>query len=234
MTRFKHFSVLLIFLSWCNFITGQTKDAELWTGIEISKRITKKITVKLEEQVRINDNISSVKSVFADLGVSYRFNKNFKISGNYRFVNRGSNTGVYWVAHRFYADFRYTYKAKPLIFIYRNRFYTENGHGEDGSSRENYERNKLELKFDLDKKFSPFIASELYYFLDKSELRKIRYTAGVDFDLKNRNEFSLFYRIQREINVKTPDYSYIIGVGFSHNLKGRLIKKKAKAQGSSE
>ena len=182
----------------------------------------------------MNDNISSTKSVFTDLGVSFRFNKNLRVSGNYRFINRKRNTGGYWVSHRFYADLRYIYKAKPIIFVYRNRFYTEAGYEDNGQEREYYERNKLELKFDLDKKFSPFLASELYYFMEKAEFRKLRYTAGVDFDLKNRNELSLFYRIQREMNVINPDYSYIIGVGFSHNLKGRLIKKRSKDQEGSE
>lgn len=233
MTKFmKYFSAISSLLFCCNIISGQTNDAELWTGLSISKKITKKISANLEEQVRINDNISSGKSVFTDLGVSCRFNKSLKISGNYRFINRGRNNGAYWISHRFYADLRYTYKTKPLIFSYRNRFYTEIGQEENGLIRENYERNKLELKFDLDKRFRPFIASELYYFVEKAVFNKVRYTAGIDFNLKNRNELTLFYRIQRKMNETNPDYSYIIGVGFSHNLKGRLIKKRKKDQGS--
>ncbi len=231
MTKYmKHFGAILSLLFCCNIISGQINDAELWTGISISKKITKKISANLEEQVRINNNISSVKSVFTDLGVSCRLNKSLKISGNYRFINRGRNNGVYWISHRFYADLRYTYKAKPLIFIYRNRFYTEVGQEENGFIRENNERNKLEIKIDLDRRFMPFIASELYYFVEKAVFNKIRYTVGIDYNLKNRNELSLFYRIQREMNVTNPDYSYIIGVRFSHNLKGRLIKKRKKDQ----
>ncbi len=230
----KRFGLITIALFWCNLVLGQTNDAELWTGISIRKKITKKIAVNLEQQLRLSDNASSVKSIFTDLGLSFRLSKSLKISGNYRFINRGRSTGNYWISHRFYGDIRYTYKAKPVIFVYRNRFYTEAGYEDNGKEREHYERNKLELKFDLDKKFSPFLASELYYFMEKAEFKKVRYTAGVDFDLKNRNELSLFYRIQREMNVINPDYSYIIGLGFSHNLQGRLIKNRAKDQVGSE
>jgi len=232
MKSAKCFGLLLTLLIWSNFILGQTSDAELWSGISIRKKITRKVSVNIEEQVRINNNISSVKSVFSDLSVLYRFNKSFRLSGNYRYINRGSNTGINRVAHRFYADMRILFKANPLIFIYRNRFSTENAIKTNGNGykRENYERNKLEVKFDIHKRFNPYVASELYYYLGKSEFRKVRYTAGIDLDLKNRNELSLFYRIQREFNVKNPEYSYIIGVGFSHNLKGRLIKNKTNSQ----
>lgn len=218
---------LIIFIASCCFhATAQTNDAELWTGAGISKNITKKLSLHFEEQVRMNDNISSIKNYFSEVRVAYRLNKYLRFSGNYRFKNIQRPDGTYRIINRFHGDVRLRYKAKPIIVLYRARMQVEYGQRNNGPRTDYYDRNKLTLKLDLDKMFSPYVSSEVYLDINGKQFDKVRYTLGLDLDLNKRNEVSIFYRIQREFNVNNPKYSYIIGLAYTYKLKGRLIKKK--------
>ncbi len=212
----------------CSSGVAQVSDAELWTGAGIRKNITKKLSVHFEEQVRMNDNISSIKNYFSQVGAAYRLNKYLKVSGAYRFKNVQRLDGTYRVVNRLHGDVRFRYKAKPIIVLYRARMQVEYGQRNNGPRTDYYDRNKLTLKLDLDKMFSPYISSEVYLDITAKQFDKVRYTIGTDLDLNKRNEVTIFYRIQREFNVNNPKYSYIIGLSYLYKLKGRLIKKKKK------
>ncbi|MFH1320172.1 MAG: DUF2490 domain-containing protein [Bacteroidota bacterium] len=199
-------------------------DAELWSSVIINKKITSKLNGSFEEQLRLNDNISSVKNFFSDIGLSYMFNKYIRLATNYRYIQRRRDDRTYGTRHRFYGDLRFRFKTKPFIFYYRTRLQTQQSITGSGIIRDNYSRNSLTLKLDLDKKIAPYIATELYYYLNCQEFNKVRYTLGIDLNLKKRNDVGIFYRIQREFNVNNPIHSYIIGINYSYTLKGRIFK----------
>ena len=202
------------------------EDAILWTGISVSKNITKKFRLTLMEQGRFNNNISNLKNIFTDVGLGYKYNKTFKFSAAYRYANKQLVEGGFETAHRYNLDVQARFKKKPFVVSYRNRFQIENRMATSGIKRQLYDRNKVKVAFDLDKKYSPWIATDIYYSLNKEEFNKIRYTIGVEFNLPNRNELALFYRLRSMFNVSNPRNSFIIGVFFHHNFKGKLIKKK--------
>jgi hypothetical protein len=215
--------LVLLFCSISPALFSQPqKDAEVWTGVKINKRITENTLLRIRQEIRINDNVSSMKNGFVDIGVHYGLNKYLKISGNYRYINDGKG----FFDHRTYTDLRLRYKSKPFTFSFRSRFQHETQIREKGTKQEVLNRNKFQITFDLDKKISPFISSEAYYDYHKSMVKKMRYTFGLDLDLKNRMELALFYRLQREINVANPTYGHILGIGYSYRIKGRLLKKK--------
>jgi len=229
----KHCTIILIITLLAGAANAQTKDAQLWTGIGISKKITKEITGSLEQQMRLDHNISFLKNIFTEVRLSYRFNKTFKYTASYRFINRGQIEGGFAGGNRFTGDLRIRWKKKPVVLTYRNRMQQEIRSTEVGVRQINYNRNKLDFALDLDKKFAPFVSFEIYYHLNKAEFNKNRYTAGVEFNLKNRNELSIWYRLQQEYNQRNPAMDYIIGIGFSHSLKGRMIKKNKKTDKES-
>lgn len=220
---------IFIFLLWICFSpcgTAQQNDAEVWTGASINQRITKNLSGSFEEQLRLNDNVSAVKNLFSEIGLAYIWNKYVKITGNYRFSNRTLQNGNIAFGHRFHGDIRLRYKAKPVIFYLRTRAQTESKTTRNGAVRDYYNRNKLQIKLDLDRRVRPYISSEVYFDINLGDFNKVRYTTGLDFDLKNRMEVTVFYRLQREFNMENPTYSYIFGVGYSYRIRGRLIKKK--------
>ncbi|MBL4754590.1 MAG: DUF2490 domain-containing protein [Flavobacteriales bacterium] len=228
MKRFAAFGIL--FILWVGVVSAQNNDAQLWTWVSIQKKINKRMEVSLEQQLRLDNNISAIGNVFTEASLSYRFNKYVRYTVNYRYINRGQREGGFISGNRYTGDLRLRYKMKPFIITYRNRMQREFRNELKGVREITFNRNKLEVALDLDKKFSPFFAFEIYYHFNKSEFNKNRYTLGVDFDLKNRNEFSLYYRLQQTYNVKNPGLDYIVGFGLAHRLKGRLLKKKKKAK----
>ncbi|MBL4656634.1 MAG: DUF2490 domain-containing protein [Flavobacteriales bacterium] len=232
-------TTLSILICVVTFVHSQAQynDAQLWSAVSLDKRITKKLTGAIEQQVRLSHNISFPKNIFTEVGAGYRFNKMIKYSVYYRFINRGQTEGGFVLGNRIAGDLRVRYKVKPIVISYRNRLQreyrvdapTEAPVGGELVYRQiNYIRNKLSLAIDLDKKFTPYLAFETYYHLNEKEFNKNRYTAGVNFNLKNRNELDVFYRVQDEYNVNNPVRGFVFGIGFSHSMKGRLIKKKKK------
>lgn len=61
---------------------------ELWIGPSIKIDLPKKLEVSLEQQIRLDESITSYKSMFAELGIAYEINKHFKFKGAYRFTDR--------------------------------------------------------------------------------------------------------------------------------------------------
>ena len=224
MTKNRNLFLLVLSFFLFSISNAQQNDAELWTGASINKRIAKNILGKYEQQLRLNDNISKVKNVFSELGLSMDCNKHIKISGYYRLSNRELDNGTNAMGHRFHGDIRVRYKKKPIIFSVRTRMQTENRTKLNGKERSLHNRNRFKIQLDLDRRISPFIASEVYYDLSGNHFNKVRYTTGLDIDLKNRMGAKIFYRLQREFNIANPTYSYIVGVGYSYRLRGRLLK----------
>ncbi|MFQ5334986.1 MAG: DUF2490 domain-containing protein, partial [Flavobacteriales bacterium] len=101
---------------------GQNADAELWTGVELAKSVTNGLTLGFEEEIRIDDNISSVKTVFSQVSASYSFNKYIKAKGAYRFAQKPLDIGGFSSRHRFNMDLTFRYKAKPVIAYFRTRY----------------------------------------------------------------------------------------------------------------
>ncbi|NCO55833.1 MAG: DUF2490 domain-containing protein, partial [Bacteroidetes bacterium] len=85
-----------------------------------------------------------------------------------------------------------------------------------------YSRNKFTLKYDTDKRYTPYASVELQYqFRNPREwesdntLHRSRYSIGVDYKINKKSTFGLYYLIQREFNVVNPQYLYIVGMEYS-------------------
>ena len=55
-----------------------------------------------------------------------------------------------------------------------------------------------------------------------------RVTVGSAFNLKNRNAVDVFFRVQQEVNTANPQTAYILGLGYTYDLKLPKGKKKKK------
>ena len=177
----------------------------------------------MSEQLRLYQNVSEVEQFFTDAGVEYEFIPSLKVAVSYRLTSKNQFT-YYDTRHRFYVDLSYKKKLKPLTIILRQRIQSQVESirsSENGKIPEWYSRTKLTVKFDLDKKYTPYLASEFYYVIDnlKEEdhvFDKARYEVGVDYDFNKRNSLNLFYLVQFDIlENKTRDFVSGIGYTFS-------------------
>lgn len=215
-------SIVLLIMSALSGLMAQTNDAQLWMSAEIEKKLTPKLSLHFSEELRLNENLTEAGTIFSDLGVSYDLIKGLSLSANYRFTNKRRLDDTYSNRHRCYFDLTYKYAPKPVIISLRARVqsqYNDFLTSENGKIAENYERTRLKVAFDFGKRYRPYLASEMYVPLNGNitslMIDCMRYQLGVDYKFNQRNSFTAFYMIQKEINVADPETDYVIGLGYS-------------------
>ena len=207
---------------------AQHQDAWQWTTLSISKKITPKTSVIFDEELRLFQNLSRINLVYTNIGASYKINNYFKITGVYRWLEKSRADGRYSTRHRFYTDAIFKYKYDPVTFVYRARLQTEIrdvNSSDKGTVPENYWRSKFDIKLDLNKRYTPYIAAEFRYQFNNDRLieanngfERGRYYIGCDYEINKKNSFGLYYMIQREFNVNDPETDFTIGISYGLSL----------------
>jgi hypothetical protein len=215
--------IALLFI--CNLATAQVNDAGLWASLSIEKKVTQRLSIGLTEELRFNENISELATMFTDLGVGYKFFKDevLGISANYRYIRKKSVEDYYSSRHRWYGDLTLKKKFGMITPSIRTRFqsqFRDEGTTEASWNAEYYMRNRLMLKFDLEKKYRPYLGAELYTQLDGGDMLNdnVRISAGVDYSFNEQSAVNLGYLLDREFNVNNPVRNYVITVGYGFSF----------------
>lgn len=212
-------SFLFIIIAFIQ-VNAQVNDACLWSSLNIEKKITPVLSANLNQEFRFNENVSELGVFFTDIGLNYKINKFIRVSGNVRFINNKQLDDSYCKRYRYYFDLSFRQKYKPVVISFRTRFQSQYKiNTEDNATNPiYYNRNKLTIKFDLDKKYSPYVSSELFLPLNKQNdfimLDNIRYAAGIEYKFNRIHSLDLFYMIDKEVNQVNPLTNYIVGIGY--------------------
>lgn len=215
--------ILTIFLSIILYLPlfAQEKDAGLWMSIDVEKKLTPALSACFTEEVRMYENITEVGGILTDFGVKYRFNNRLKAGVTYRFSKKKLVDDTYRNFNSWYAEVFYNEKLKPVQLTLRLRYqsrYTEPNTSDNTRVNQDHTRIKLNVKYDLDRKYSPYIyvesffnfANPVYYPLDQ-----MRYCTGVEYTFNRMHAVDLHYMIAKEYNVRHPQTDFIIGIGYS-------------------
>lgn len=205
-------------------LKGQVKDAGLWTTISFEAKLIKKTSLNISQEFRFNENITELGTAYTDAGLSYKLNKHFQIAASYRFTQKRTSENYYSFRHRIYIDLKYEKKIKPFQVQFRSRFqdqYADKGRASDGGVPEFYLRNKLGLKWDLNKPYTPYISVELFSPLNyprDNAFDNIRTSAGLDYSFSKHHKIDIYYLIQKEVNVNKPKTDFVFGLGYTYKL----------------
>jgi hypothetical protein len=219
--------VLFIFIITFHHNPGfaQTEDFQLWSGINLDISITKKISFKIEEEIRLKNNVTEVDMYFTDAGISYDFWKNFTLAGNYRYTRKNEPEGIYSNMHKYYIDLEYDNNIGRFEYSFRTRYqsrYKNIKSSELGFRPEKHSRNKISLAYDIYRSpLKPEIWCEIYYQLNNpygNGLDKIRVAPGLNYSINRANRIKIYYMIEKELSVKNPATNYILGIGYSYRL----------------
>lgn len=184
---------------------AQERSTNLWTGISISKSITKKISLEADAQWRVTNNLTTTGSYIGELGAGYKFNKHWEVSAFYRFISRrkydkGDEAYVFKPYHRFYANLTYDHKIAFLKLTYRlryqNQFKDDNGNLENDKS---YLRNRIELAYPNKTRITPALSADLFYRMGEA-FDEMRYKAEVDYKINKKNTITLGGFISHEFD----------------------------------
>lgn len=214
--------ILVCFLSVR--VKAQYNDAGLWTSINLEKKLNKQFSVSVSEEIRMNENVTEIGTFFTDLGVNYKINKIFKIGGYYRFINKRNLDDSYNKRNRFYFDLSCKTKMYLFSLTFRTRFqsqFKETNKSADAGIAENYWRNKLSLKYDLNKKIGFIGSYEIFTPLrsyDKVFKDNQRFNLGLEYTFNKMHSFNLSYMIQNESNVNNPESDYITCIGYNFSF----------------
>lgn len=200
----------------------QYNDAGLWLSANLEKKVSPKLSVDLTPALRFNENITELDNAFLDGGVGYKLGKRLRVSANYRWAQRRKTDNTYGVRHRYYFDAVYKKKIADIVLSYRLRFqnqYNEPGRRANGLNPVMALRNKLQLKYDLGKLYTPFISGEVWYEMDyrEKQFNQFRIVGGIEYELNKLSGITLAYMLQKEFSVKNPvtDYNIYLSYGYS-------------------
>jgi hypothetical protein len=214
--------LIFLFILFCAIAAkSQVSDAGLWTSINLEKQISKKFSVSLSEEVRLNENISEVGSFFTDFGLNLKLNKFVRFGAYYRYSNKRRVDDSYSERHRYYFDVTLRGKYRFFTLSLRSRFqsqYDDNHSSPEGKTAENYSRNKLSLKYELNKKINFYTSYEIYTPLrsyDQVFKDNTRYSLGLEYSFNKMHSIDLSYMIQQESNVKNPWTDYVVCLGYN-------------------
>src|SRR5687767_8858845 len=82
--------LLIIALFLPSILLAQYKDAGLWAGYSFSADLGK-LELSIAPELRMEENLSRISTVFADLGAQYKLTKQLSVAATYRGGARNSD-----------------------------------------------------------------------------------------------------------------------------------------------
>jgi hypothetical protein len=191
----------------------------LRSGINLQKKLTNKITLNANGQLRFNGDISFLQANLFELGGEYKINKDFDAALYYRFVNRRKDeTKEFKNRHRFYADLGYGKKFGVIKFENRLRYQhqfkdNDNGEAEFDAS---YIRDKIEISYASKSKFTPYISNDFFLQIGGT-LDQLRPKVGVSYKINKKHavDVSVFKDVDL---VGTENYGPVLGLIYKLKL----------------
>jgi len=212
-------TLFLFFLSG-NSQNKVVRDIEAWTGASFQKQLGNKVELALEQEFRIEHNISQLYEVFSGIEGKYALNDQWRFSLGYRFIRNKTNSGDYESRYRINTDLAYRKQLNRLRISWRVRW--QSRHDKDETLNTNNIRNRIALKYNIRRfKYTPYFSGEIFYGYKKnsgSDFNKFRLTFGTERNLSNKSEIRGFYRIEKELNEIYPKTTYIIGLRYNFGI----------------
>lgn len=221
------FLIFILCLS-SHFISAQTEDVGSWFTFSVDKRIVGKLSLNFDQELRLKDNLTTLNLLYTNVGLTYKFNKYFRVAAVYRFIDKHKSDDTYGIRNRFYTDLIFRYKLGKFGFGYRARLQEEwrktGYYNSYGNIPEIFLRNLFKISYKLNDKWSPYVGTELRWQLQDPKLPwgngfdRTRFFAGMDYTINDKLSSGAYFLLQKEWNVNDPQTLYIIGLEFGISL----------------
>ncbi len=208
----------------------QRNDAGMWNTLSIQHALTKKISLVIDEELRLKENYQRINLFYTNVGIDYKINKFLKISPSYRFIQKKRLEDSYSYRHRFMLDVSIKKKIQKIIVSERIRYQAEVQDfysSKKGKLAEQFLRFKTDLKYTAFEKVTPYISCEVRYQIHAPRgdgsmydngFHRVRNVLGIEYEINKKNSVNLYYLFQTEFNISTPETIYIFGVAYSVSI----------------
>ena len=182
----------------------------MWLSAQIRKDIKKKFRVYYEQGYRRDENLNHLKAYYFEAGGRYKPAKFLWIGTHYRhytdFLGNYKNRLGGSVIFRAEID-RFLFKSRTRYIAIKERHEVTH----------HFLREKISLDYNIKNcKVDPFIASELFYHLEKpnSDFEQFRVDLGFEWKIAKRHSLQTYYRYRIKRNIKNPLNSNVIGIEY--------------------
>jgi hypothetical protein len=218
----------VITLTFSVSLSAQYSDFGMWNTVSINKEITDKFTVGIDQELRLRDNLTTLHMLYTNVGASYKFSDNFKVSLVYRFIDRHKEDLTWGIRHRIFTDLTFKVKPGDFTIAYRARFQAEwraaGYSGEFGNIPEIFMRNQVKIGYKATSNLEPYIGTEVRWQIQNpripyhQSIDRARYFTGVNYEINKHNTVGTYFLVQKEVNVIDRQSLYIWGLEYTLNL----------------
>ncbi|MEP2024557.1 MAG: DUF2490 domain-containing protein [Reichenbachiella sp.] len=209
----------------------EVQDFESWTSLALKYKLDKKWTFGLQEQIRLDNNSSEIKSFLTQFTTDYKLSKKFEVGLGLRLINKNDNKGNkqgYEHYFRYHFDASYKHKLDRFSFKYRVRYQDRSElsvHSSNEGDPEKYVRFKATADYNIKNwKLDPEISGEIFNPLDGETydgLSGYRLTVGTNYKIKKLGKIGVSYRLEKELNTTHPKTTNILRLKYTYTLKNK-------------
>ena len=188
-------------------------DNQSWTSVGFEKKLPYSFKLQFEQELRLDNQLSTFKQTFSEFSLSYSVFKGFKIELPFRYMTYKDKT-----KQRVSFGGSYKYSFKPVSLKHRTKYQRTY---EKREIPEELIRNKFSIMYRLNKKIEPYVSGELFhlYNTENDQFDEYRVSLGVAVDLPGKNSIKIFYIYKKEdITKSSPDEVNVFGLGYKYKL----------------
>lgn len=201
---------ILLFFTYSDRLYSQRSDLASWIYIEADITGSHWQGV-LSGEFRLKDNIGKVDLYSGGLFGYYLFSKAFKMGVGYEYFANDLGSGKLESEHRTMIQSVVQYPVANFKLAWRSSFMDTFYKLSDPNFGV---RNRLKADYYLEKvHLKPFVYTEIYHELESGiKHQKNRYATGINYMIKNNQQFDLYYMIEDYHSRKFT--RHVIGLGY--------------------
>jgi hypothetical protein len=194
-------SILLFLGAGCVYSQEYRDDAQLRAHFSVEGEINKHFSVHLDQQYRFNNNVSNFSRGSADIGIVWKINKAVRLLFDYVYIQRKTNSDIWRQRNWYYGALVLRQEVRHWRIIYRNMVQMRSGnvHSDNEHLYKIYDRNKLSLRYELNKRLTPYVSGEVYIPLNNPQylgIERSRNQLGLLINTAKNQQLELYFMYQ--------------------------------------
>lgn len=188
-------------------------------SVELSKKLSKKIDISLEEEVRLTQNMSHFDRLASTLGADFKLIKKHLKGGVAYSALLYNEMNYCLLNHRAIATMTGSANAGNFEFSLRARYQATFQDESYGNSHKvnpkQIVRGKASVEYEFAKiKLYPYISAEAYYEIAKKDCNRVKYAVGAKKKINRHNSVSAGFLFDD----KLKSNNYYLQLGYNYKF----------------